>query len=248
MRKSPGKESGEDLNVRKVHGQIWRELPEPWEQESRVPPWLKHLVYAPLAIWAIWYLIYYSGGFEWDNLVEGGAANQLIRQVQVEPDHGTAEEPTTAIPDSAVGAQDSGGDAPAAVTVDAGRSFETGGTIYAQACAACHQPDGNGLPVVFPPLAGSDWVTGDETRLALVVLHGLMGPILVNDEPWDGVMPGQGAMLTDRQIADVLTFVRASWGNDAGPVDADLISILRQQHQGQQPWTAEALDAALENN
>ena len=62
---------GEDFNVRLKHGQIWREYDEPWELYKAIPPWLKHCIYVPLIMWAIWYLLVYSGGFESDNYYEG---------------------------------------------------------------------------------------------------------------------------------------------------------------------------------
>lgn len=245
MNETPGRERGEDLNVGKVHGQILREQPEPWESQSQVPAWLKHLIYAPLMIWGIWYLFYHSGSFRWDNMVEGVAANRLISQV--EPDSNAVGEPAGAAGDSQSAGDTSptAGDAPPSAVAATG-SIESGKTLYAQVCAACHQPDGGGLPAAFPPLANSDWVAGDDRRLALVVLHGLSGPIEVNGQAWNGVMPPQGQNLNDQQIADILTFIRSSWGNDAGAVETEMVKRLRQQHEGHGMWTAETLDDVLE--
>lgn len=67
----PGNEPGEDLNIRKIHGAIIREKAEPREMFRAIPWWLKHLIYAPLCIWGIWYLIIASGGFRWSEYSEG---------------------------------------------------------------------------------------------------------------------------------------------------------------------------------
>lgn len=214
MKTTPGNEPGEDLNVREVHGQIWRENAEPHELNRRIPWWLKHLIYAPLTIWAIWYLFVTSGGFHWDEYIEGISATQLPKD--------------ELIADAAPKARD---------------AVAEGAKVYNLVCSACHQPDGKGLPGAFPPLANSDWVQGDEKRLTLVVLHGLMGEITVNGQPWNSAMPPQGATLNNRQVADVLTFIRSSWGNDAPPVELETVTSLRAEHEGHAPWTQADLDS-----
>jgi len=78
-------------------------------------------------------------------------------------------------------------------------------------CAACHQPDGKGIPNAFPPLAGSDFLNADKARAMGIVKNGLSGQVTVNGQKFNGVMPALG--LTDEQIANVLTYVYSSWGN-----------------------------------
>lgn len=223
MNPNSGKDPGEDFNVRRVHGQILREKDEPHELTGRVPWWLKHMIYAPLAVWGLWYLFYASGGFRWDVYREDFGAWRITPEMAAVLEGG-----------------------PEATGASSARDpVESGRTVYAQVCAACHQADGGGLAGAFPPLAGSDWVSGDERRLALLTLHGLMGPITVNGEAWNSVMPAQGETLDDRQIADVLTFIRASWGNGSPPVEESTVAGLREKFSGHAPWTAEALDSAL---
>jgi mono/diheme cytochrome c family protein len=114
-----------------------------------------------------------------------------------------------------------------------------GKQIYATTCAACHQPNGTGLSDVYPPLAESEWVTGDEDRLIRVVLHGLTGEIEVAGETVSGAMPAWGAALDDAQIAAVLTYVRSSWGNGAPPVSAATVARTRlATAKRATPWTA----------
>jgi nitrite reductase (NO-forming) len=96
---------------------------------------------------------------------------------------------------------------------------ERGRRIYLMACFACHQPDGRGLPNIFPPLADSDFLKANKERAVGIPIRGLNGPLVVNGKPFNNVMPPQA--FTDRQIADVLTYVMNSWGNDFGTVSTD---------------------------
>lgn len=90
-----------------------------------------------------------------------------------------------------------------------------GEQLYSQYCANCHQLNGKGDGTRNPPLAGSEWVTGDKKRLMQVVIHGLNGPITVKGAGYNEVMPAH-AYLNDRQLASILSYIRQSWGNNAG--------------------------------
>ena len=90
-----------------------------------------------------------------------------------------------------------------------------GSKVFNMACFACHQADGRGLPGVFPPLAGSDFLKADPDRAIAIVIHGLQGEIVVNGNKFNSIMTPQP--FNDQQIANVLTFVNNSWGN-TGPV------------------------------
>lgn len=116
-----------------------------------------------------------------------------------------------------------------------------GAQVYTSVCSACHQPNGQGMANVAPPLDGSEWVTGDVERLTRVVLHGLMGPIEVMGEPWNGAMPPWGASLSDDEVAGVLTYVRSNWSNSAGPVEPETVATIRERDQRSTPWTAQEL-------
>ena len=119
-------------------------------------------------------------------------------------------------------------------------AYRKGRDHYAVSCGACHQADGKGLPNMAPTLAKSDWVTGDATRLIGVAVHGLMGPIKVNGKKVEGVppiMPPHGFM-KDEQLADILTYVRNAWGNQAGMISPSDITEYRQiQVKRVAPWT-----------
>ena len=100
-------------------------------------------------------------------------------------------------------------------------------------CATCHQKNGAGLDPIYPPLVGSPWVTGSEERLIKIALHGLWGPITVNGKLFDpskGIPPmtAFNALLDDKELAGVLTYVRNSWGNTATPVQPATVKKVRQ--------------------
>lgn len=121
-----------------------------------------------------------------------------------------------------------------------------GATVYAGNCAACHQANGQGLPGVFPPLAGARWVTGRAEVPVQILLHGIQGEIEVLGQVYSGVMPAF-AQLSDAEIAAVLSHVRGAWGNQAGPVSAEEVVAQRQRFADRsQPWQGGAeLDAVL---
>lgn len=113
--------------------------------------------------------------------------------------------------------------------------FDTGATLYAAVCASCHQSDGRGLEGLAPPLLDSEWVLGPSSRTVRIVLHGVRGPIRVLGKTHTGDMPPQG-VLSDDQIAGILTYVRRAWGHTASPVSVTEVANIRKE-------TADHLDA-----
>jgi nitrite reductase (NO-forming) len=107
--------------------------------------------------------------------------------------------------------------------------LERGKKVFLTACFACHMAEGQGLPGVFPPLAGSDYLKADKLRAVRTVLKGLTGPITVNGKPYNNMMPPQE--FTDDQVADALTYVMNSWGNDYGSVSAEEVKRVRRDGQ-----------------
>ena len=100
------------------------------------------------------------------------------------------------------------------------KRFEQGKAQFAALCAACHQPNGQGLAGLAPPLIYSKWVIGDPRILARIVLNGKTQENLV--------MPPWKAALDDENIASVLTFIRRSWGHDADPVSPAVVAEARK--------------------
>ena len=101
-----------------------------------------------------------------------------------------------------------------------------GERTFKSVCAACHQPSGLGIPGAFPPLAGSDFLNADKQRAIGIVVRGLTGPVLVNGNTFNSVMPALG--FSDEDIANVLTFVYSSWGNAGHEVTPDEVKTVRQ--------------------
>jgi mono/diheme cytochrome c family protein len=104
---------------------------------------------------------------------------------------------------------------------------ESGSQLYAKYCLTCHQSDGKGVRGMFPPLAGNEKITGDPSEIIKIVLFGLEGPITVNEREYNMVMPPQN-YLSDKQIADILTYVRSAWENKASPVSPGEVRKLRK--------------------
>ncbi len=105
------------------------------------------------------------------------------------------------------------------------QQVKAGEALFAGTCSVCHQSNGAGLPGVFPPLAKSDWLGADPRRAIAVVLNGMSGPIKVNAQDYNSVMPPM-SQLNDDEIANILTYVANSWGNAGGRVDrADVAKV-----------------------
>ncbi len=118
---------------------------------------------------------------------------------------------------------------------------ERGAAVYKRTCIACHGPEGKGVAGAFPPLDGSDWAVGDPSVPIRIVIGGLQGPIEVAGQKYANVMPPH-LDLKDAEIADVLTYVRQSWSNDAEPVSEELVRQTRAKFAGRSvPWTADEL-------
>jgi len=120
-------------------------------------------------------------------------------------------------------------------------TMKRGQAVYNRTCFACHQPTGMGLPPVFPPLAGSEWVAMDASVAIRNIVQGMQGPITVKGATYNGMMPPV-AVVTDKDIADVVTYVRNSFGNSGAEVtEAEVKAIKAKYADRKTPWTAEEL-------
>jgi len=104
--------------------------------------------------------------------------------------------------------------------------IKSGKAIYGTTCFACHQPEGQGIPNAFPPLAKSDYLNANPSRAIQAVMKGLSGEITVNGKKINSVMPSQN--LSDEEIADVLTYVYNSWGNNKTVVTPAMVKAQRK--------------------
>jgi len=102
---------------------------------------------------------------------------------------------------------------------------QLGQRLYEQNCAACHQPNGEGVPAAFPPLAKSDYLLKDKLRAVGIVLNGLQGSVEVNGKTFVGAMPA--IKLSDEQVANVVTYILNEWGNKGGSVTPEEVAKVR---------------------
>lgn len=102
-----------------------------------------------------------------------------------------------------------------------------GKAVFSAQCVACHQATGKGLPGVFPPLDGSEWVYGDARTLANILLHGINGKITVAGADYSGSMPSF-QQLGDAELAAVASYIRSTWSNKAEALPATLFEQERK--------------------
>jgi mono/diheme cytochrome c family protein len=141
-----------------------------------------------------------------------------------QPANDTVPTPATAAPAAVA---DAGG-----ATTAADQPITADGAEVYQACATCHQADGKGMAGVWPPLAGSEWVTGNGDAVIAAVLHGVQGPIEVAGASYNNIMTPWGSVFDDNQIAAVVNYVRSNWGNNAAPVTIADVARLRAATAG----------------
>lgn len=124
-----------------------------------------------------------------------------------------------------------------------------GKALYAAQCTACHQANGQGVPGVFPPLDGSEWVQGEPRILANILLHGINGELEVAGQQYQGMMPAF-PQLSDNELAEIVSYIRTAWSNRADTVQANLFEQERQS--GSERTTpfegGTALKALMEKN
>ena len=220
--------AGGSDSVQGMHSAVVREHGEPRDGFEPVPFWVA-VVCGGLLAWGGWYFGTYSADFRADVFDRADLKD-------VRPAASNAPDPNPK-------------------TVDELKRI--GEQKYQTICAACHGPEGKGQPAQnIPPLDASEWVAGDKAsaaRLSRILLYGLQGPVSVGGRTYSGaVLPQQGNVLKDYEIAGVLTYVRNNWSNKADPdnakpaVTADEVKAARAKEgarkvNGTQPVTQEEL-------
>jgi len=105
--------------------------------------------------------------------------------------------------------------------------YARGKELYLKNCFVCHQFNGQGLPGVFPPLAKSDYLLADRERAIRILCEGLSGEITVNGRKFAGAMPA--VVLDNPEVADVMTYVLNTWGNEGGSVTSEEVATVRSK-------------------
>lgn len=198
-----GMDYGETDDPQQQHAAIQREKIEPRMGLEPLSLWLI-AIYGLAIFFGGAYLGRFSGNFSGDGLDPLGGAPRVTKTGVTGPGGAQTQELSPA---------------------------ERGKKIYSANCAVCHQPNGLGAAGQgYPPLAGSEWVTGSTKRLGMIVLKGLQGPITVKGQQYGtAVMQPWDKTLSDAKIADVMTYIRQEWGNKAGPVSPAGVAALRKE-------------------
>jgi mono/diheme cytochrome c family protein len=204
-RAGQGMDYDELADVQQVHAAVQREKREPGVGREPLSIWLI-AVYGLAVFFGGAYLGRYSGNFSGDALDPYGGEPRTMKKVT-----------------GPAGAEQVAELSPR----------DRGKKIYAANCQTCHQATGLGVPGQYPPLAGSEFTIGGSRRPAMIVLKGLQGPVKVKGQQYGAaVMQPWEKTLTDQKIADVLTYERSEWGNNASPVTAEQIAALRKELAG----------------
>lgn len=203
-----------DQSIQKVHAILLREKAEPSEGFSPMPLFLLGFISTMIFLVAV-YVVHYRGDFD-----------PLVYDHRYDASAKAGTGPVELTPEQMI----------------------TAGRRHYQTCVACHQANGAGVAGVYPPLVGSSWVVGSEDRLIRVLLHGLNGPIEVKGNTYNGLMPafgrvpGGGYNWSNERIAQVLSFIRQEWGNEAGPITTEQVAeVLRAEAARNKPWTQDEL-------
>jgi mono/diheme cytochrome c family protein len=126
------------------------------------------------------------------------------------------------------------------------RKIDSGKKLFAVNCASCHQASGMGLGDQYPPLAGSEWVSVNPELIIKVITKGLKGEIQVKGKTYApaGGMAAVSNLKTDREIANVATYVRQAWGNEAPEVSDEEVAQVRADSADQKDqWIGQELQS-----
>jgi mono/diheme cytochrome c family protein len=124
------------------------------------------------------------------------------------------------------------------------RKISSGEKVFAVRCASCHQANGLGIAGQYPPLDGSNWVTADPGIVTNIILKGLKGEIVVKGETYgtSAAVNMAAVAISDREIANVVTYVRQAWGNNVDEIFEDEVAAIRADSIEQQDqWTGDQI-------
>ncbi|MFO7754840.1 MAG: cytochrome c [Bacteroidales bacterium] len=105
--------------------------------------------------------------------------------------------------------------------------MEKGKKVYDRECLVCHQSDGSGVPNMHPPITDSESVSGNTDSLIVLILDGMEGPVVVKGEQYNSIMPPLKNVLNDQEIADLINYLRNSFGNSGEFVKPEDVAAMR---------------------
>jgi mono/diheme cytochrome c family protein len=210
------------IDLDRLHAAVKREKQDLQPGAEPVPMWVIFLAMV-VAVIAGGQLGMMTGGWKFET------ANPFLASTPLDPRPGSGADAQTADPFQT--------------------AMKKGSSGYA-VCGGCHQGNGLGIPGQFPPLAGSEWVMGGTERLIRVVQHGLVGAITVKGQGYNtpGGMQAFGAAMSSTDLANVLTYIRNSWGNEATMITKEMVEKVRSEEKRSQQWTESELAPFAEKN
>lgn len=209
----------DSTDLDRLHSAVKREKPDVQPGREPAPIWVFVASMAAMVFGGS-YAGAFVGGFDFENNSAFAGKAVDVRPIKVEPD----------------------------AQLDPFQSaMKKGATVY-NTCQGCHGVSGGGQPGAIPPLAGSEWVHGGTERIVRIVLNGLAGPVTVKGTSYTNIMTPQGH-LSDKEIAQVVTFIRNSWGNEGTMITPEMVKKVRDEsasHAG--PWSQADLDPFKDKN
>lgn len=119
-------------------------------------------------------------------------------------------------------------ESPAATNNTHDEYMERGEKVYNRVCLACHQSDGSGVPMMYPPVIESEYISGNTDSLIVIILEGLSGPMVVKGEEYNSIMPAMKDVLDDQEVADLINYLRNSYGNSGEFVRPEDVAVMRR--------------------
>lgn len=106
--------------------------------------------------------------------------------------------------------------------------MERGSKVYDRECLVCHMADGSGVPLMYPPVIESESIAGNTDSLIILILEGMSGPVVIKGEEYNGIMPPLKDVLSDQEVADLINYLRNSFGNSGELVRPEQVAAIRE--------------------
>lgn len=166
-----------------------------------------------------------QGQAELEHISKGTTFAPKAEQASEAPKEEPMDEPETTVSNGP--AQEVTTEEKQEATAAGGFSIDNGKQVYTRICAACHMAEGTGIPQLYPPLKGSEWVNREPEIIATVVSRGLAGEISVAGNTFQSAMPPFAASLSDQELVDVISYVQKDFGGIEPSIDSASIAAIK---------------------